>query len=86
MEILELLFASADACGCFVQILAAVMDISAGVHGYQVGKKIKERRQAQAHGEPVPNKPTLWPLIVLVFGAVFVTGLAVMSLMIRPRP
>ena len=85
MEILELLFASGEACGCFVQVLAALIDIGAGMQGYQVGKKIKARRQAQAHGDPVPNKPLLWPFLLLAFFAVCLTGLAVASLVMRPR-
>ncbi|GEM_PF-7086948 len=80
MEILELLFASADACGCFVQVLAAVLDVSAGVRGYQVGKQLKQRRAACAHGEEPSPKPLVWPFVVLVFAAVFCTGLALFAL------
>ena len=84
MEILELLFASADACGCFVQVLAALVDLSAGVTGYRVGKKVKERRQAAARGDELPKKPSIWPLVVLVFAAVFVTGFALIQWLRRP--
>ena len=84
MEILELLFAAGDACGCFVQILAAIFDVSAGVRGYQVGKQIKKRKQAEAHGDELPKKPAIWPLALLVFAAVFFTGLALLAFF-RPR-
>jgi hypothetical protein len=80
MEILEVLLASADACGCFVQILAAIFDVSAGVHGYQVGKKVKERKAAAARGDELPRKPAIWPLLLLVLAGVFFTGLALMVL------
>lgn len=84
MEIFELLFASADACGCFVQILAAVLDLSAGVGGYRVRQNVKKRRQAVMRGEEVPPRPPLWPFVVLVFGAVFATGLALVQWLARP--
>lgn len=86
MEILELLFASGEACGCFIQVLAAIVDVSAGVQTYRVGKKLSERNQArQAGAEDLPPRPTVWPLVLLVFTAVFLTGLALFALF-RPRP
>lgn len=84
MEIFEVLLAGGEACGCFVQILAAVFDVSAGVRGYQVGKQIKKRKQAAAQGDELPKKPAIWPLALLVLAAVFFTGLALMALF-RPR-
>ena len=80
MEFLELLLASADACGCFMQVLAAVLDVSAGVRGYQVGKRFKQRRDALKHGDDAPPKPLIWPLVILVFVAVLCTGLALFAL------
>jgi hypothetical protein len=75
MEIIELLLASAEGCGCFLEVAAFLMDIFTGVRGYQVGRKVKERREAIAHGEEPPKKPALWPLVLLVLGSVALTGL-----------
>ena len=75
MEFLELLIASAEGCGCFLEVAAALFDLGAGVGTYKVGKKVKERREAIAHGEEPPRKPAVWPLVLVILGAVFLTGL-----------
>lgn len=78
MEILEILYALTQACGCFLEVFAVGTNVGAGVAGVKAQKTRQLRRAAQEHGEPTPpHNGWSW----LFFGLLLV-GLALLGLTI----
>jgi hypothetical protein len=76
MEILELLLALPEMCGCFLQLGAAFADLSAGLAGYRLTKERKRRKKTLKEKGVALPRPPLWPFWLLVFGAVLLTSLS----------
>ncbi len=89
MEILELLavfLEAGEACGCFVQLVAAVADGAAAVAGVSAVKEKKKRRRLRAEGiEPEGANTKLIAFWVLFPFALVATGLAVASIIAALR-
>jgi len=80
MEILEVLFVLSQACGCMAELAALGSNVGVGVAAVKVGKGRKAQRAAREAGEPVPaNRGPVAALLVLVFFAVFFTGLVALK-------
>ncbi len=78
MEILELVFALFQACGCFLEIMALGTNVSAGVAGVKAHRAGKVRREARERGEPVPpHNGWLWAFVALVVVGTFLLGLTI---------
>ncbi|MCS7047567.1 MAG: hypothetical protein NZO58_14515 [Gemmataceae bacterium] len=75
MEILEVVVALMNGCGCFLEMVAGVANFFAGWTGYRLRRELREHRDASEHGEAAPAQPRVWPFVLLVFSAVFLTGL-----------
>lgn len=77
MEILELIWAGIQICGCFLECLAAFSGGGAAYTGAKTLQNRKHRREQIAHGEKPEPKTPIWQFVVLAFAAVFFTGLLV---------
>jgi hypothetical protein len=77
MEILEILFALVQACGCVAEVMAVTSPVGAGISAVKVQKNRKERRAAQQAGQtpPAPATPWWWLLGIFLFATVFFVGL-----------
>ena len=85
MEILEALFASAEACGCFLELVALIVDGTAAYSGVQTTQKRRTYKAKKARGEPVPEKPpTYRPFLILGFLALLLTALVIYLRFLRP--
>jgi hypothetical protein len=63
---------------CFLEMMAACFDVGAAVTAVKVRNNRKARRQAQLTDAPLDkDRKTFWKLVVLIFFAVFFTGLVV---------
>jgi hypothetical protein len=76
MEILELIYALIQACGCFLEVAALGSSAGAGVAGYKAKQSEQARKQAEAKGEEPPPRNPYWIwFVALIFVAVFLVGL-----------
>ena len=75
MEILELLVAAPEFCGCFLELFALGTSGGAAATGVKARQRSKVRKEARAHGEEPPKNPYAVWFVVLVFLAVFAVGL-----------
>jgi hypothetical protein len=76
VEILELLFALAQGCGCFLEFMALGTNVGAGYAGVKARRTGRLRRTARERGEPdVPFNGWFWAFIILLS-----MGLGILSL------
>ena len=77
MEIFELAWVGIEFCGCMLDFLVIFSNGTAAYSGVKTLQNRKHRREQLANGEAPEPKTPLWPFAVLVFAAVFFTGLMV---------
>ena len=77
MEIFELAWAAIQLCGCMLDFLVIFSNGTAAYSGVKTLQNRKHRREQLVNGEKPEPKTPLWPFVVLVFAAVFFTGLMV---------
>jgi hypothetical protein len=76
VEILEILYALTQFCGCMLELFALGTGAGAGVAGYKAKKTSDARKEALAKGEAPPLYNPYWFLFVVLVGvAVFCVGL-----------
>jgi hypothetical protein len=78
VEILELLFALVQGCGCFLEVMALGTNVGAGVAGVKARRTRKIRREARERGEPVaPHNGWFWAFLVLLAGGLVLLALTI---------
>ena len=88
MEIVEVLLGlgaalleGAEVCGCFVQLVAGVVDLSTVFAGVGAAKETKKRRRLRQEGvEPQGHNTKLTAFWLLLPFALIVTGLALYTI------
>jgi hypothetical protein len=83
MELLELLLASSEMCGCLLELFAALLDGYAAFSGYRVGRQQRAYRRARAEGRPDVHRPAVWPFLLVLLFAVGVTALVIYRWVLR---
>ena len=61
MEILEIIFAVLEGCGCLLELFAAASTVSAGAAGVKVREKLKQRRAAKQQGTAKEQEGLAFP-------------------------
>lgn len=75
MEILEIIWALIQGCGCLLDVFAATSAVGAGVAGVKANQERKSGKAAKARGEKSSqNKAAIW-FVALLFIAFFLVGL-----------
>jgi len=70
MDILEIVFALIQGCGCFLDLCAAGSSVGAGVAGVKANQGRQLRKEAMRRGEQPPaNKAALWFVLLLIIAA-----------------
>jgi hypothetical protein len=78
VEILELLYALIQGCGCFLEVMALGTNVGAGAAGVRAYRTGKTRREARERGEPVaPHNGWLWAFLALLAAGTFLLGLTI---------
>jgi hypothetical protein len=78
VEILELLFALVQGCGCFLEVMALGSNLGAGVTGVKAHQTRKIRNEARTRGEPTPpHNGWFWAFLALAVVGFVLVGLTI---------